>query len=72
MQRLVKVDHQVRTDHLYPIGFQGSSSTVELHKRVCPHSHSARRAISPCRKPLETARELVRKHHSFLPHPLRA
>jgi len=22
MQRLVKVDHQVRTDHLYPIGFQ--------------------------------------------------
>ena len=46
MQRLVKVDHQVRTDHLYPIGFQGSSSTVELHKRVCPHSHSARHAIS--------------------------
>ena len=71
MQRLVKVDHQVRTDHLYPIGFQGSSSTVELHKRVCPHSLTQ---CTPCNLPAESLWRLhgslrPRKHHSLLPHP---
>merc|ERR1711965_248507 len=40
IQRLIKVDHQVRTDHLYPVGFQDVVSI----ERIVEHPIDAEEA----------------------------